>query len=534
VEEGAQDNTVGGDTPGERNVISGNGYEGVTIIDSGTTGNTVSGNYIGIDASGTTDLGNDGSGVGLWYGSHDNTIGGSTPGERNIISGNTGQGVMIMQSGTNGNTVSGNYIGTDASGTSSMGNGSYGVLITEYAQNNTVGGDETGERNIISGNYSNGVYITFAQNNTVSGNYIGTDATGTIDLGNVENGVSIQEEAHDNTIGGGTDGERNVISGNGLNGVEIIGSGADYNTISGNFIGTDAGGNVDLGNDGDGVYIGAAYYNTIGGSEDGERNVISGNSNGVTLDYEAKRNTVSGNYIGVGANGTSDLGNDEDGVVISNSSKDNTIGGDTTSERNVISHNKKMGVRIIDSGTEYNKVSGNYIGTDPNGTTDQGNSEDGVYIDNGAQNNTVGPDNMIAYNGRDGVRVNGSTTMGNVITENSIFSNSDGINLLGGANGDIPTALIIATTLGSVNITGTACPHCTVELFENSDTDGEGETFIGSTVADFSGIFTLTVPHLGSPYLTATATDIRGTSEFPNVFTSLLRFLFLPQIYKNY
>jgi len=115
--------------------------------------------------------------------------------------------------------------------------------------------------------------------------------------------------------------------------------------------------------------------------------------------------------------------------------------------------------------------------------------------------------------------VDGSGTSGNTITQNSIFSNNLGIDLTTGANGDIAAPVIFTTTLGSVNVVGTACPNCTVELFENSDTDGEGETYVGSATAHGSGDFTLSVSYLSDPYLTATDAE-DGTSEFSAVFTA--------------
>ena len=85
-----------------------------------------------------------------------------------------------------------------------------------------------------------------------------------------------------------------------------------------------------------------------------------------------------------------------------------------------------------------------------------------------------------------------------------------------------------------------ACAGCTVEVFENSDTDGEGETYVGSAIADSSGHFTVTVTYLTKPYLTATATDARGTSEFSEVFEATVPLappvgpVFLPIILRNY
>jgi hypothetical protein len=422
-----------------------------------------------------------------------------------------------------------------------LGNTGDGVVIGGGVQNNTIGGDTAGERNVISGNHWYGVdiYGSGTTGNIVSGNYIGTDANGTADLGNANYGVCISNGAQNNTVGSDAADERNVISGTDHTGVYISGSGTMSNTVSGNYIGTDASGTADLGNSGDGVYIEGGDQNIIGGDTPGERNVISGglgSEYGVCIEGGVG-NTISGNYIGTDANGTADLGNSGDGVYIEGGDQ-NIIGGDTPGERNVISGNNAYGVVIYGSGTMSNTVSGNYIGTDASGTADLGNGWAGVYISWGPQNNTVGPGNVIAHNGYDGVLVNWSNTTGNIITQNSIFSNDQmGIGLINDANGDIAAPVIVATISGSVNIVGTACSRCTVEVFENGDTDGEGETYVGDTTADASGAFTFTVSSLSDPYLTATATDaVSGTSEFSAVFTAttVIRPLYLPIILKNY
>jgi hypothetical protein len=226
-------------------------------------------------------------------------------------------------------------------------------------------------------------------------------------------------------------------------------------------------------------------------------------------------NIISGNYIGTDGSGTVDLGNSQSGVVILRA-PGNTIGPD-----NVISGNERYGVSMYDTGTTGNTFSGNCVGTAADGVADLGNAQHGVYIYAGAQDNTVGPDNVIAHNGMDGVRVGGASTTGNAITRNSIFSNILGIDLVDGANGSIAAPEILTTTLGSVHVVGTACPGCTVEVFTNGDTDGEGETYVGDDTADAGGAFSVTVTYLNDPYLTATATDaVSGTSEFSAIFTA--------------
>jgi hypothetical protein len=101
----------------------------------------------------------------------------------------------------------------------------------------------------------------------------------------------------------------------------------------------------------------------------------------------------------------------------------------------------------------------------------------------------------------------------------------------------IPRPIIISTTnTGSINIFGTACPSCAVEVFENSDSDGEGETYMGNATANASGAFTVMVGALNKPYLTATATDaVKGTSKFSAVFTVTEKIsVYLPIVLNNH
>lgn len=389
---------------------------------------------------------------------------------------------------------------------------------------------------------------TSAMSNTISGNYVGIGADGVTEFGEPCYWGIMVDGGSNNTIGGTTAAGRNVISGNEVYGISIGGSG---NTVIGNYIGTDAGGVLDLGNGWYGVYIGGGTFNTVGGDEAGERNVISGNDRyGVRIGgSDTMSNTISGNYIGTTADGMSELGNGS-GVHISGA-KNNVVGGSTAGERNVISGNGAIGVVIddlYDYGTSGNTVLGNYIGLGMDGASPLGNSI-GVTIHAGAQDSVIGPDNIIAYSTiGDGVWVDVITTTRNVITRNSIFSNDEqGIDLTDGANGDIAAPTIVAATLGvpasdtgfpTVDVTGTTCANCTVEVFVNSDTDGEGEIYAGSAVADGGGSFTVNVDFLVYLHLTATATDAaKGTSEFSEVFTSTVRGggnVYLPLVMRNH
>jgi len=545
INDGGQYNTIGGNQSDDRNVISGNSLDGVYIHGSTAMSNTVSGNFIGTDPSGTIDLGNVRHGVDIDGGAKHNTIGGDAPGEKNVISGNgpSGEtaifssGVRIYGGATMSNTVSGNYIGVDASGTISMPNDIYGVYILEGASYNLIGGDTQGERNIISGNRWDGVYIggSSTNHNRVSGNFIGLDKNGSGEIGNGFQGVGITGSPQYNTIGGTKEGERNVISGNADNGILII-SDAANNTVIGNFIGTDVSGTLKRGNGQNGVDIYNAPNNTIGGSSQGERNVISGNDySGVRLFADSTSgNTVIGNFIGTDASGKVSLGNGEYGVEIANGAHDNTIGSIAIGEGNQICDSRFSGVSLQDSGTTGNQIIGNSIGTAEDKTTDLGNGGSGVRIRLGAQDNIIGPGNMIAFNYH-GVTVRAIDTFGNTITQNSIYTNDYmGIYLENNANKDITAPVISDAAWGSIEVTGTACADCLVELFESINNDGEGKRYVGDDFADSSGDYVITVSHLIWPYLTATATDvISGTSEFSGVYTSPFRSIFLPIVFKD-
>ena len=426
---GVTNNTIGGASVGARNLISGNPLNGVHLTGSG---HQVLGNYIGTDVTGTVDLGNAVVGVRILDG-QDNIIGGTTEGARNIISGNESDGVVISGASSQSNFVLGNYIGTDVTGTADLGNSDIGVYIFN-APNNTVGGAAAGAGNVISGNETWGVaiYVSNATGNVVLGNLIGTDLTGTVALGNTLDGIIIQEAAN-NTIGGTADGAGNVIAGNRL-GIYLFAPTTTGNLVQGNFIGTDLTGTVALGNL-YGVVVEQAANNTIGGTIAAARNIISGNDeDGVFFGLSAQDNIVLGNFIGTDVTGKVDLGNGIAGVEIQFGSN-NTIGGTADGARNVISGNDQMGVLLELNVTTQNSVLGNFIGTDVTGTIDLGNSEAGVWILGGSSNTiggtTPGARNVISGNDWEGVAIGNASD--NEILGNFIGTQADGVSPLGNA-----------------------------------------------------------------------------------------------------
>lgn len=499
---GSRDALIGGASSSARNVISGNGGSGIRIDDS--YDHRVQGNYIGVDRTGVSALPNAQDGVHIfsyYYTGADgllttrNQIGGTAPGEGNLISGNQQSGVAINGDFANNNVVQGNYIGTDVSGTLDLGNSGDGVRI-DNSPSNTIGGVTAGARNIISGNNSDGVELRgpAASGNLILGNYIGTDVSGALDLGNSANGVFF-EYAPNNTIGGTTASARNVISGNDFCGLTILGGISSGNLVLGNFIGTDVTGTLDLGNSSNGVFINSASNNTIGGTTAGARNVISGNDSdgiGIFLDG-ASGNLVLGNFIGTDVTGTADLGNNLNGVSILLGASYNTIGGTEVGAGNVIAHNN-AGVVILGPTSVGNSIRGNSIHSNAGLGIDLGS--DGVTANDPLDPDT-GPNNLQNF------------------PEISLFHSGTSTRVAGTLNG------LANTTF-------------TLEFFANAVADpsgyGEGQRFLGSAVvstdAGGNASFDVTLPGASSTgeVVTATATDPNGnTSEFSGVRTVTVR-----------
>jgi hypothetical protein len=238
---------VGGTTASLRNVISGNDGNGVSILGYFTaTQNKLYGNYIGTNAAGTAAIGNGSDGV--WItGAPNNQVGGSGPGEGNVISGNGDDGVEVSGTGAADNQIRGNYIGTNAAGTAAVGN-AYGVYV--YGAINTwIGGTSAGSRNIISGNVNRGVLLSAGTGGSakVYGNYIGTDVSGAGALANYD-GVYIGNSSSYNDVGGSSPGMPNRIAYNTRYGVCVVSGTA--NTISENAIFSNGDLGIDLGEDG--------------------------------------------------------------------------------------------------------------------------------------------------------------------------------------------------------------------------------------------------------------------------------------------
>ncbi|MFZ6021488.1 MAG: hypothetical protein ACOYXO_17975, partial [Chloroflexota bacterium] len=367
IDGGSSNNRIGTNADGvndaaERNVISANIDQNIWIYQPATTGNKIMGNYIGLNASGTAAVGTNNqtvatSGILVQESSY-TVIGTDGDGQGDALEGNLigGNIYNVYLTGTSPNRshhnrVSGNLIGTDLSGTASVGIQVEGVRVY-VTEDNVVGTNGDGvsdalEGNLISGNSDWGILVqqTGALNNVIAGNKIGTDITGMLAIPNGLGGSprgGIYLGGYGNLVGSNFDGvsdelERNLISGN-FN-VAVTGillqfveqPGAVPNTIAGNWIGVDATGLAALPNN----------YGLTGasGSATGmviRNNLISGHTyHGISLNLTNA--TVTGNLIGVGADGVTPLGNGQHGISLVGS--DNIIGGTGPGEGNIIANN---------------------------------------------------------------------------------------------------------------------------------------------------------------------------------------------------
>jgi hypothetical protein len=396
----------------------------------------------------------------------------------------------------------------------------------------------------------NGILVQ-SNANTISGNFIGTNPAGTARMPNGTfpnsgDGVQIQN-ASNNIIGTAAPGDRNIISGNAVNGVRITGTilaPATGNKVQGNFIGVDKSGIAGVGNrtepapapgatEGNnlfGIEISGGNNNTIGGTAAGARNVVGFNGDGITLDNGAQSNSVQGNFIGVGADGVTPIANLLHGISVRSSNGFgvplgpaqpnepgtalNLIGGTAAGAGNLIAFNGTGGVAIF----------GNPVSA--SGQANLANAIEG---------------NSIFQNGRSYLSASSAPLplLGIDLTNGSLYPKDDGVTPNDSKPHNAPDApnafrnfpvLTSATSSGgTTKIAGTlsslANTTFRIEFFAN-DVDplglpAEGQEFIGFTnqSTDANGNLSfnvsLNVPVTSARIITATATDSVGnTSEF--------------------
>lgn len=526
IGKGATKNRVGPD-----NVISGNGGDGVQIFGTGTDGNAILGNRIGVDAGGHVALPNEAGGVMLYDG-----VAGNEIGPNNVISGNLGNGVCIQASGTTRtpNKMFQNVVGLDAAGAKSLpngnrefaevclSNGSVGnqigpgnalghrqLRILDEGTNdnrvfdNTIGVDakgthllslevtefplviiDTGAKantigpgNVIAG--SKGSAAVFIRDegtsfNEVRENLIGLNKKGTTGISSVH-GVVVAFAATSNSIG-----PDNVIASSTDAGVVLADPGTSDNRVFENRIGTDAEGIHAVAN----VNAGVGITDGASGNVVGPGNVIAGNErHGVVIQSEGSDgNVIRGNFIGLTPDGKASLPNGGSGVQLRGGAAANFVGGEQFDDVNVITSNLEHGIDVVEAGTDGNRIERNLIGLSLTQTTSGpgGNALAGIHVGDGAHGTVIGGSdtgNEIAFNGKSGVQVDAGC-IGTYVSRNSIHDNGgDGLKTLFGYTGEsVPwfTAKIGAVVRGQC----VAPDGSTIEVFR--DDDLEGRTFVGS------------------------------------------------------
>ncbi len=397
-------------------------------------------------------------------------------------------------------------------------------------------------RGLVIVRFNNGISANEVSSLTVSGNWIGLDVDG-IARGNRSSGIyltSFFSMGQNNVIGGTTPAARNIISGNGNNGIYFNGSTTANSFVQGNFVGTDQTGTLPRGNQFGGIYVSGCSNILIGGATSATRNIVSATTaaagNGITV--SGPNNTIQGNYIGSDVSGQYDLGNLYDGINVSSASGTKILG-------NLIVNNRNNGINL-GNGAISTVVENNLIGTDATGTRPLGNAYAGITISGGTNRIgglSAGQANTIFYNTGAGVEVTATTAVQNEISGNSIYDNGGlGIDLYPvgistndvldadtGANNlqNFPVLTSASITFSALTVQGSlnsqAGANYRVEFFATPTWDAtnipEGKIFLGSTniATDGSGNANFTAAIATTPdtnfVITATATDASGNSS---------------------
>lgn len=491
--------------------------------------------------------------------------GGSCPNAVQIV---PGSALIIDDPAGDGVTIDGYSQCNAAPNTQSVGsNSSIRIEIRGTGALNSTGLEIRSAKNIIRGlsiydfGYAMKIVGVNGDLNRIEGNYLGTNIINTFTApatGIRTYGLSIDQGAQANIVGGTTPDARNVLYGSRESPVSISGTDTRNNRVIGNYLGLKKDGVTPFGGGGDGVDIDCGpQYNSVGGFSASERNVILSDRDGIEISHcsPTKFNAVIGNFIGINALGNP-VGNSlGTGVTL----EDNA--GSTTISDNVIGNMGSNGIRLAGMNSD-NIIQYNWIGQSPDGKTALPNGRDpasirgrhGIYISGGGQRNLIA-NNLIANNPQHGIYMDQNVapendsdgnadgfaaTRENRITRNRIFNNvrksiflnpteypsgsgtqvfpNDGLR---GPGLVTATTAVVAGT--SRTLANTPCAGCTIEIFiaapQAGEVDGEGYAFIADGQTDSAGNFSIPICGKVAPgqLLTATATDSNGnTSYFSN------------------
>lgn len=492
------------------NVVSANGGTGIEVVGDN---NDVRANEIGTTADGSTTSGTNGNSLengsnGIHVLGDGNAIGeDDISADRNLISGNSGEGILIGESGgpADNTLIINNHIGVNASVDGVLPNSADGIDVIE-------GSGTTIDGNVVSGNEFDGIEISAVNSNTsqrtvITGNYVGTNSSGA-DLGNDSDGILIEA----NPASGSREVEifnGNVVGHNGADGVRLDG---DRHDIAGNYVGTNANGD-DLGNGDRGIELNGGSSVSIGfnisvENDADDPNVVGNNTRSGIFISDAGNNEIQGNYIGTNSN-EADLGNGGNGIAVSassgNNANDNTVGYSENQaipsdpspasgeSGNIIANNGESGVIIYGNGNPLNNsIRGNSV---------YGNANQGISLS--------------GTNGNDNGDGDGGPNYGQnypVITD---VANCD--------DSSSPTTVDVTYKVRS-NTGGADESQYPLKIdfyVADSETSGEGKTFIKSEeyqsgdALNSVGTVLETSDAKCDDFFVATVTDDRGnTSQF--------------------
>jgi hypothetical protein len=497
--------TVGGETPADRNVFGHNLAEGLRI--SGADDITIKGNYFGTKPDGTTAAPNGG------FSGSDNievsSIGGTANPANNVMIGGTLSGPQLAspecdgpcnvianssdgvdletEGGSEGSPVStttirGNFIGLDRTGQTAAPNTNRGIRASQSSVmfNNPVivGGPDPGDRNVISGNAAGGLQAS--GNATVRNNYFGSNSQGNAAIPNLGTAIG------DATVGTNVEPTDSLVQdnrfvGNGTSGGKLTLRGGTE--VVGNSFGVGTGGEA-LAINSPAILVTELDFNEIGGPDPGDANTVgnvTGGNPAISISG-GKDNQVRGNLIGVTASGAA-VPNSGPGIQIINAATDtalnNTIGGDTLEEENVISNSGGDAIEIVDNDTP----------------TPINNSGNAVLRNRGVNNGSTAFDLFIDLR---------TDTMGD----------GPGNPTAGPNAGILPPMLNEPTT---TQMTGTGTFGNQVRVFQtDAETDDDVRRFVSQATVNMTGDWTaMFVPPLSEGNcLGATQTDsMSNTSE---------------------
>lgn len=478
---------IGGDTAAERNVISSaTASNGINVL--GGSGHVIQGNYVGTDPTGTLDWGN--SGHGIYCQVAGTVIGGSNPGEGNLVSGNGLNGIQL--SGVTSYAIRGNTIGLNASGNAALGNSSRGILILTTATNGIIDG------NLIGSNAGHGAEVR-GSGTTFSNNVVGLGADGVTDLGNSGYGL-FADGATSIVI------SDNTLSGNDSYGIGI--SNAVGAMVQDNIIGLTTSGLAAAPNLGTGIHVYNASDNiTITGNVISRNGIGGSGSNRYGLRVEGSTGgVIKNNKIGTDINGTTGFGNQRHGISIIAGS--HTIGGLGSGEGNLVMGNGENGIEISSASGTNNSIEGNVasgsggygilissattatvrgniVGLNSAGTAAYANAN-GIGL-TGAGTFTIGGSTAAERN-----VISGNTTVGVVLTAgtstlegNYIGAGSDGATDLGNGGNGVTGSGVAGLSLTNNVISGNGGLGVQLSNCDNATIDGN---IIGMTATGLASL----------------------------------------------